>query len=57
MSDDSTLPDSQGAGSEPAPVTPALAGEPCVVCGYVTIKLHCKERCSQCGAIRDCSDL
>jgi len=28
----------------------------CSICGDVTIKVHCKIRCLNCGFMRDCSD-
>ena len=30
--------------------------EKCEICGVITLKLHCKIICNNCGFIRDCSD-
>ena len=30
--------------------------EKCEICGVMTLKLHCKIICNNCGFIRDCSD-
>jgi len=33
-----------------------LEGEPCDVCGFPMLDVHCKLICRKCGFMRDCSD-
>jgi hypothetical protein len=41
----------------PSPQEPQPKLIVCDLCGYEVLALHCKLRCVQCGATRDCSDL
>lgn len=43
--------------SLPPDAPPGARWIACDLCGYRTLELHCKIRCLQCGATRDCSDL
>lgn len=55
MSDQPVPPRSQ---EPPTPRVPDnRQGTPCDICGYPTLGLHCKLKCENCGAARDCSDL
>ena len=31
-------------------------GEPCDICGFPMLDVHCKLVCRNCGFMRDCSD-
>ncbi len=31
-------------------------GEPCDICGFPMLDVHCKLICRKCGFMRDCSD-
>ena len=43
--------------TNPRPLSSTLPeGEPCDICGFPMLDVHCKLVCRNCGFMRDCSD-